>query len=87
MVTLIIFIFFLILYKLFFPWHFLGCFGDYNILGKNKYGETKKQRDIRFKREIKQIFCVHNIQIRNIKNIDTLLCLKCDKKIKEDLNE
>lgn len=47
---------YLIIDNLLCPWHFVGGNSEdyqYNIFGKNKYGETKEERYFRFDEEIK----------------------------------
>jgi hypothetical protein len=53
---LLFFIFIMLIFdRLFFPWHYIDGKGMYNILGKNKYGENKEQRIIRYKKTIKEL--------------------------------
>ena len=60
-ISIIILIVFLLLIflKLFYPWKFLES-PVYNILGKNKYGETKEQRRKRYSHEIDEIINKYN---------------------------
>ncbi len=54
-ILLFLLIIFLFLYlsfeRLYKPWNFIDG-ESYNIIGKNKYGETKKERSKRLKKEI-----------------------------------
>ena len=54
MIFCILLYMFLILEHSIFPWYFIDN-SPYNIFGINKYGETRQQRMVRFKYEVKRI--------------------------------
>jgi hypothetical protein len=55
MIIIILLFFVLIIHRCVYPWHYIDGNGLYNIFGKNKYGENKKQRMNRYISEIRQL--------------------------------